>query len=245
MREPYDQATKRVYLKDKRLRPESIEKGRNPTNVWRIPRLNGNAKERVGHPTQKPIAIIERIIKSLSYKGSVVLDFFAGSGVTTRVAMEQGRHSISTDKDHTINAYFQKHMDNWKTLDIFNSVTIPFQLLDEKDFEKHPVFGEQEANRQWHMSWRILDAINGKSYRVKKSGATNHATRRGRRDRLRSDRGQRASGRARHLRQHQAVRQRPHTASHHRRYHHVRDDRRCYYYRHRRRYRISPPVRPR
>ena len=78
VREPYDESTKETYLKDARLRPESVEKGRNPTNVWHIPRLHGNSKERVGHPTQKPIAIIERLIKSLSYEGSVVLDFFAG-----------------------------------------------------------------------------------------------------------------------------------------------------------------------
>ena len=62
VREPYDEATKKAYLKDKRLRPESIEKGRNPTNVWKIGRLNGNSKERVGHPTQKPKAIILSLI---------------------------------------------------------------------------------------------------------------------------------------------------------------------------------------
>jgi site-specific DNA-methyltransferase (adenine-specific) len=52
VREPFDEATKRAYLKDKRLRPDSVEKGRNPTNVWQIPRLNGNSNERVGHPTR-------------------------------------------------------------------------------------------------------------------------------------------------------------------------------------------------
>ena len=53
VREPYDDQTKRTYMRDKRLRPESVEKGRNPTNVWRLPRLNGNSRERVGHPTQQ------------------------------------------------------------------------------------------------------------------------------------------------------------------------------------------------
>jgi len=142
VREPYDEATKKAYLKDKRLRPESVEKGRNPTNVWQIPRLNGNSKERVGHPTQKPIAVIERLIKSLSYEGSVVLDFFAGSGVTTRVAMEQGRHSISTDKDEKITSYFKQHMFNWESQDMFDASMIPFHLLDEGDFGMHPVFGK-------------------------------------------------------------------------------------------------------
>src|SRR5260370_25279546 len=41
-------------LRDKRLRPESIDKGKNPTNVWEIGRLNANSGERVGHPAQKP-----------------------------------------------------------------------------------------------------------------------------------------------------------------------------------------------
>ena len=58
VREPYDEKTKIAYRKDKRLNPDSIEKGKNPTNVWRIGRLNGNSKERVGHPTQKPKELI-------------------------------------------------------------------------------------------------------------------------------------------------------------------------------------------
>ena len=48
VREPFTEETKRTYMKDKRLRADSIEKGKNPTNVWRMPRLNGNSRERVG-----------------------------------------------------------------------------------------------------------------------------------------------------------------------------------------------------
>lgn len=99
VREPYDDATRALYLRDKRLRPESVHKGRNPTNVWQIGRLNGNSLERTGHPTQKPRALIRRIVRALSYPGSTVLDFFAGSGVTARVSAEEGRHSISCDRD--------------------------------------------------------------------------------------------------------------------------------------------------
>lgn len=99
VREQFDDETKEVYLKDKRLNPESIEKGKNPTNVWRVCRLNGNSKERVGHPTQKPRAIIQRLVRALSYPGSKILDFFGGSGVTTRVSIEENRHSICCDSD--------------------------------------------------------------------------------------------------------------------------------------------------
>jgi site-specific DNA-methyltransferase (adenine-specific) len=141
VREPFDEETKRLYKKDKRLRADSIEKGRNPTNVWRFTRLNGNSLERVGHPTQKPIALIDRIIKSMSYEGSVVLDFFAGSAVTTRVAMELGRHSISTDKDPAISDYLAKHLSNWTVDDILKP-TLPYKLLSAREFTLHPVFGE-------------------------------------------------------------------------------------------------------
>lgn len=114
VREPYDEATKEEYLKDKRLNPANVEKGRNPTNVWRINRLNGNSLERVGHPTQKPRALIERIVVALSYPGSMVLDFFAGSCVTTRVAIEQGRHSICGDVDPGIYGYWEKQLANMR-----------------------------------------------------------------------------------------------------------------------------------
>lgn len=110
VREPYDEETKRDYLKDKRLRPDSVEKGRNPTNVWRLPRLNGNSKERVGHPTQKPRAVIRRLVRALSNPGSTVLDFFAGSGVTARVAIEERRNSISSDNSPTIHAYLRQQL---------------------------------------------------------------------------------------------------------------------------------------
>ena len=59
VREPYSEKDLEAALKDKRLNPENTLKGKNPTNVWEINRLNGNSKERVGHPTQKPVKIIE------------------------------------------------------------------------------------------------------------------------------------------------------------------------------------------
>jgi site-specific DNA-methyltransferase (adenine-specific) len=139
VREPFDEETKRVYIKDKRLRPDSVEKGRNPTNVWRIPRLNGNSRERVGHPTQKPVAIIERLVKGLSCEGSVVLDFFAGTAVTARVAIEHGRHSICADKDASVHDYFVKHMANFKDDDVFARVK-PYELLARESLGRHPAF---------------------------------------------------------------------------------------------------------
>ena len=111
VRVPYDEESKKAALKDKRLIPENIEKGKNPTNVWEIGRLNGNSVERVGHPTQKPLEIIRRFVKALSYEGSIVLDFFAGSGTTGRVCIEENRNSILVDNDATLKDFFSKHID--------------------------------------------------------------------------------------------------------------------------------------
>ncbi len=147
VREPFDEETKRAYMKDKRLRPESVEKGKNPGNVWHMPRLNGNSLERVGHPTQKPIAVIERLMKGLSFEGSTVLDFFGGSAVTTRVAMEQGRHSISTDISDEIHTYFAKHLERWQTSESYSRINVPFEILDRKNFHTHPIFPPSESEQ--------------------------------------------------------------------------------------------------
>lgn len=110
VRVPFDDETKELYKKDKRLNPESIDKGKNPTNVWEIGRLNGNSTERVGHLTQKPVELIRRFVKGLSFEGSIVLDFFAGSGTTGRVCIEERRHSLLVDSDSKLNDYLDKHI---------------------------------------------------------------------------------------------------------------------------------------
>jgi site-specific DNA-methyltransferase (adenine-specific) len=112
VRIPFDERTKELYKRDKRLNPKSIEKGKNPTNVWQIERLTANSKERVGHPTQKPLEVIRRLVRGLSFPGSVILDFFAGSGTTGRICIEENRHSILVDTDKNLIKYFQKHINN-------------------------------------------------------------------------------------------------------------------------------------
>lgn len=137
VREPFDEKTKELYRKDKRLNPKSIEKGRNPTNVWNMCRLNGNSKERVGHPTQKPRQVIQRLIRSLSYPGSTVLDFFGGSGITTRVAIEENRQSISCDNSPTFLEYVELQVANIET-DLLTKKT--HYEVGEKLDSSHPIF---------------------------------------------------------------------------------------------------------
>lgn len=141
VREPYDDDTKKAYLRDKRLRPETIEKGRNPTNVWQIGRLNGNSKERVGHETQKPRALIRRLVRALSFPGSSVLDFFGGSGVTTRVTVEEGRHSIVGDIDPMLREYVKRQIADLESTQLTLDPTCPpYEIGGDEVLAKHPVF---------------------------------------------------------------------------------------------------------
>lgn len=128
VRVPYDEAELHLALKDKRLNPENVRKGKNPTNVWEIGRLNGNSKERVGHPTQKPVEIIRRIVRALSYPGSVVLDFFCGSGTTGRVCIEEKRNCILCDSDPKTQEYFSTHLRNMRECGCANEFEKSFSM---------------------------------------------------------------------------------------------------------------------
>lgn len=73
------------------------EKGVKANDVWTISVINSQADERIGYPTQKPEALLERIIKASSNEGDLVADFFCGSGTTLVVAKSLGRHFFGCD----------------------------------------------------------------------------------------------------------------------------------------------------
>ncbi len=87
-RKRFDAGKWRIYYPDA---------GMIPNDVWDIPYENSMSKDRVNYTTQKPTALLERIIKSSSAKGHIVADFFGGSGTTAVVANRLGRKWISTD----------------------------------------------------------------------------------------------------------------------------------------------------
>ena len=66
-------------------------------NVWRIPCLQPASKEKLGYPTQKPVALLDRILRASSNHGDVVLDPFCGCGTTIHAAQLLGRQWIGID----------------------------------------------------------------------------------------------------------------------------------------------------
>ena len=72
-------------------------KGVKENDVWIIPVINSQAKERLGYPTQKPLALLERIIQASSNESDVVLDAFCGCGTTLEAAAKWKRRWIGID----------------------------------------------------------------------------------------------------------------------------------------------------
>lgn len=70
-----------------------------PGNVWHIPRVRYRMDEYENHPTQKPVALLERVIKASSNIGDVVLDPFSGTFTTSFVAKQHKRRSIGIEKE--------------------------------------------------------------------------------------------------------------------------------------------------
>ena len=85
-------------LQEKAYWNERENEGKLSSNLWNdIPNLQGSSGEMVGYPTQKPEALLERIIKASSNEGDLVLDCFCGSGTTAAVAEKLGRRWITCD----------------------------------------------------------------------------------------------------------------------------------------------------
>ena len=85
------------YMAPSLVGKEKAARGKIPTDVWWQTIVPTNGKERTGYPTQKPLAILERIVKVHSNPGELVMDFFAGSGTTGVAAAKNDRRFILVD----------------------------------------------------------------------------------------------------------------------------------------------------
>lgn len=91
--------------------------------------IKGNSKENLGYPTQKPLALLERIIKSSSHEGDLIADFFCGSGTTLAASEELNRRWIGCDLGR-----WSVHVTRKRLLDIDNCR--PFELLNLGKYER-------------------------------------------------------------------------------------------------------------
>ena len=104
VREPIPEKVRALYARDKRYKDREarmryLEAGKYATNVWRIPSLKGSSREKAGHPAQKPLALLDRIVCSSSRPGDLVADPFAGSGSSGVSALRHGRVWTGCERD--------------------------------------------------------------------------------------------------------------------------------------------------
>ena len=87
------------YMAPGLVTPEKRARGKLPTDTWWNTIVSPTGKEKTGYPTQKPLAILERIVKVHSKPGDQLLDFFAGSGSFGEAADRHGRDVTLVDSN--------------------------------------------------------------------------------------------------------------------------------------------------
>ena len=102
VREPYSAEKIDAYLRDKRYKDREarlshLVAGKFSTNLLRVPSLKGTSKEKCGHPSQKPVDLISKLIACASDPGDLVVDPFLGSGTTAVVATALGRQWLGIE----------------------------------------------------------------------------------------------------------------------------------------------------
>ena len=93
----YDEIDRIPYLAPGLVGPEKAARGKTPTDVWWHTIVSPNGKEKTGYATQKPLGIIERIVRVHTNPSDLVIDFFAGSGTLGEAAARLGRDFILID----------------------------------------------------------------------------------------------------------------------------------------------------
>jgi len=94
----YDAIDRIPYMAPGLVGPEKAARGKTPTDVWWQTIVPTNGREKTGYATQKPLAVLERIVRVHSRPGATVLDFFAGSGTTGEAAARHDRGFVLVDQ---------------------------------------------------------------------------------------------------------------------------------------------------
>jgi site-specific DNA-methyltransferase (adenine-specific) len=141
-----------------------MDEPRNPEDVWEIRQIPERDKtERLGYPTQKPEALLERVIKASSKKGNLILDPFCGCGTAVHVAQRLDRSWIGIDITHLAFSLIEKRLD-----DAFHG---------RAKFEVHGTPKDLDAARdlarrdKYQFQWWAVSLVNAQPFKGKKKGA--------------------------------------------------------------------------
>jgi adenine specific DNA methylase Mod len=134
-------------------------------DVWTNPDLwlNSAAKERIGYPTQKPIALLDRIIRASSNEGDVILDPFCGCGTTVEAAEKSKRNWIGIDVTHYAVTLIERRLAAIGAgPDTYQVAGRPADLAGAVDLARR-----DKHQFQWWAAWKL----GARWYREEKKGA--------------------------------------------------------------------------
>ncbi|WP_375272603.1 DNA methyltransferase [Sphingomonas sp.] len=139
------------------------QKGEIIGNLWDdIPPVNSQAQERLGYPTQKPLALLERIIAASSNEGDVVLDPFCGCGTAVHAAQKLGRQWIGIDVTHLAISLIEKRMRAAFPGIDFTVEGTPKDLASAEDLA---------ARDKYQFQWWAVSMVDAMPFGGKKKGA--------------------------------------------------------------------------
>jgi DNA methylase len=132
-------------------------------NLWDdIPAVNSQAQERLGYPTQKPVALLERILKTSSNPGDLVLDPFCGCGTTIHAAQKLGRAWIGIDITHLAISLIERRLK-----DAFPGIAFEVHGTP-KDLESAIDLARRD---KYQFQWWAVSLVDARPYGGKKKGA--------------------------------------------------------------------------
>lgn len=134
--------------------------GKNLGTIWNdIPPINSQAKERLGYPTQKPEALLERIINASTNEGDVVADFFCGCGTTIAVAQKLNRKWLGADISHLAVRLIKKRLVETYGRGVESNLKLhgmPKDIASAKELAQNV-----EGGRIGFQDWAIEVMLNG------------------------------------------------------------------------------------
>jgi len=157
------------------------KEGKFPDDVWDIP-VPRSLDELVGYPTQKPITLLEKIIKASSNEGDLMADFFCGSGTTAAVAEKLGRKWITTDLGRfSVHTARKRLIGVQRELQASGKDFRAFELLNLGKYERQ-FFMDDLTNGALQQKENIYINLILEAYKAKRiDGHTNlHGTKAGR-----------------------------------------------------------------
>lgn len=145
------------------------KKGVPLSDVWEIPYLNPKAKERVGYPTQKPVILLEQIIKLVTDEGDIVVDPFAGSGTTLVAAKILNRKYLGMDISSDAVLIAEKRLETLIKTDSFllKKGKAAYQNLSENQLAILKSINAMPVQRNSGIDGILSEYLDGKPVSVK------------------------------------------------------------------------------